>query len=314
MYRHKKRFFPMWSLEEDPGRMLKHQLVYRRDILKNHGIDIETYIRYYVIINSTKVDSKHHFHGVSNNVIYYATGLEDDNKRVMKIASTKNKQMTLEYEAYVQNKLKKARIVDDILIEKHLKSGNNKVSILIMTGSFDTIVTDLRERRLKRNELEQIFSWVIRIFNVLSEYNITHGDLHWGNIYTDHDDTQYPLQYKPMLIDFGKASHGSSNIPLETMQLLRSLRSKKFNMHPYNIEFLEKKLVKFYEENFGEIPKNHTYDEIYRTMDYEYQTNVLIPRREAYMKSYKYERYTPLRIKDYWPYRCYSIKKLVEFN
>ena len=121
--------------------------------------------------------------------------------------------------------------------------------------------------------LDFIGSAIVQIIKKLDMENLTHGDLHWGNIgfqyltsqsktaldqYDVVQDGVIVFQLAPMIIDFGFASDKCSNPELELLQLMRSSSSEYGIRCKENMDYLfNKYLYPLWQQYTGkEIPIN----------------------------------------------------------
>lgn len=314
------------KLKRQTGMTIVHEILYRKEIIKNHHIDIDKYIEHWTIHESTKILPVE----LQGKTTYYFCYGTTGNNRLLKIRSGSG--FAMEYEAYMQKQISKygydpesslGTMAPGLLLDVHLKHNDDRVSILIMSDIGTSLISYLYEKQTNAN-LNTIIKWLIEIFDFLCKNKFVHGDLHWGNIFyvelesyrskPDPPPNNLEKYFQPLLIDFGKSSKGRCNIQLEVLQLLRTLYIFK-KINPYNRSYLEKKLLKYYTDNFGPMPVDLDYDEFYRILDADYQKNILIPKRAKFLKTFKkYKKYTPINVKDVWPYSAYMEKKLLKYG
>jgi len=294
------------ELMKEPKETIIHELKYRKEILFDHHIDIDKFIGYSTILYSSK-GLPNQYHGTTNT--YFCTSdINRDPDTVLKIITATCPDVA--YEFYIQKEFykcgKKAPIIVD---ENYFKRDHKFTSVVMMDimtlGPLGRYLVD----KLSKKELDQVLGWIFEIFRYLKKNKLTHGDLHWGNIFFTEDKKRKPIPRKPILIDFGNATKGVSHIQIEVLQLLRTLNM--FGMNKDNKKYLEEKLLDFYHDNFGDLKKGQKYYEnMHDVIFYGYYIpEVLNPAKKKFLKTFK--KYQRLDIKDpkkYWPKEYDTLK------
>jgi hypothetical protein len=122
--------------------------------------------------------------------------------------------------------------------------GFSKNPLVLVMEALTGILGQWLELKRSQEELEYVSVEVLQLIQKMSELNLSHSDLHWGNI--GYKDSISNL----LLIDFGHAKTGS-NRQLELAQIIRSTfsrYSKKRN--PSNMSYLRNRFITEYKNHF----------------------------------------------------------------
>jgi hypothetical protein len=124
----------------------------------------------------------------------------------------------------------------------------------ILMDKVDGVFEMLLRNKKHDWELDVVFDEIKLLLKRLCKTNITHGDLHWGNVgYMIKTDDDTKKSYADIiLIDFGHSYIGKCNTRLDLIQLIRTSNHDMTPVsHPYNLDYLYKKLFKLYVKKYN---------------------------------------------------------------
>lgn len=221
------------------------------EIKKLFGIDILKYLNGFII--AKRLNAKNAFGTLY--FIYQPSYFKPNTKdrfayrHILKIQNSRLDEPGLKYEAFMQKRFAKCGLAPKILYDYHMVLHGKKLGIIIMEKySGNTIPQILERNTLSSNELNQVYTTLIRMLELMCKHNLIHGDLHWDNIGVIEDPTARPLRFRYSLLDFGQSSVGKCDLRVELLQLLRTLRM--FSFKQGNIRYLEDKLYAYYMNRF----------------------------------------------------------------
>ncbi len=121
-------------------------------------------------------------------------------------------------------------------------------SMIVMNELDGILINWLLESKKTTDELEYVMREIVRILITLSQHDLMHRDLHFGNIGYIQNNESFDL----VLIDFGLSQMGS-NLEIELVSLILSCMRHKDIFK--NFEYLKMALIEIYTKNIDDNPK-----------------------------------------------------------
>lgn len=264
--------------------------------LNKYSTNIEASIKGYKICGKLKSDN-------SNGDLYFMYPNSDfirsqkprfARRFILKVHE-KTRGQCLEFEAHMHKLFSKHDLAPVLLRDRHFISRNNTAfGILIMEKyNQNTVEQWLADVTLEKDVLHYVYTEIIRILDAMCLHNLTHGDLHWGNIglVFDENDTR-PIRFKLKLLDFGQSSVGKCDKKVELIQLLRTLNPVYHGKHPFkqsNAKYLEDKLYQYFVSLYPEEKlKKGMYEAHSSRIWHKYSATVQAPQTRKYMSTFRY--------------------------
>jgi len=122
-------------------------------------------------------------------------------------------------------------IAPEFISRSYTTNTRGKSFDVIRMSRVDGLVENVLEQSLTHEELNKIHDHIVGLVKIMEQNNLTHGDMHVGNI-AFYDDGEPELEY--YLIDFGM-SHAVDDSPeLEYVQCIRGLMIEIYNARGNN--------------------------------------------------------------------------------
>ena len=187
----------------------------------------------------------------------------------------------VEYEFAIQRKFAQAGIAPDVIGNKpyfyNYKGGH--FAIIVMQR-IDGVLDELLVTTLKPADLDLIFRELMKIVIRLAQNNLTHGDMHPGNVsYVFTRNSENTLTVRLQLIDFGWSLVGEASPATETTKILYTLQGNK-----KNTKWLEKNILAVIIANWPQLEVG-SWDEIKKVV--HALGNELEDKQKAAMKKFK---------------------------
>jgi hypothetical protein len=140
-------------------------------------------------------------------------------------------------------------------------------NILVM-AKLDGTLNDLLENPCSEETLNGILEGIINLISRMCAYNLSHRDLHWGNIgyvfkfdeeqFDTLDINLHPLQRRTdfQLIDFDSSKDEGCDPEAELAQLIRTtFKPSDYGLNEKNMIYLRKQLIALYMKNYPYDPR-----------------------------------------------------------
>lgn len=140
-------------------------------------------------------------------------------------------------------------------------SSNGKEFVGLVMERIDGTLDSLLEQAFEPDARADLVAAVLSLLGLMEHFNLTHGDLHTGNIGYRYATThKNVLTLQLILIDFGYSVQGVSNRKLDALQLLRTLREPKSTFDKDNVKALIPPLVAILKDEG--VTKTSTYQDL----------------------------------------------------
>lgn len=129
---------------------------------------------------------------------------------------------------------------------QEIEKNGKKYGVIVMKRVSHVLEDYLKVKR-RKSELRVLLGNILLLISKMCEYNLAHGDLHWGNI-------GFSKGIKHLvLFDFGWSSNQGCMVDLALSQLLRTLRRAYTpEIDESNRNYLKHKLVEMFQELYPE--------------------------------------------------------------